>query len=272
MDDNVDPRLYFSELIKDNVSGSKDLALKVSKFFQKYSYLETEQLNQFGEVLYSNFAGMGLVRNTILELQAAVISGKDIKKLSDEIRKRILKQARMATEKVASLFLERTKLVTISRSSQVEDAIVNSRNKIENVYVLESRPMLEGTSLYRRLIKLGIRATLLTDASMNIACRKADFALVGCDSILGDMSLVHKVGTFPLFSIMHYYSKKNYALGISMKEENQYNINNYPEFRNNECSELGIPDGNCINQYFELIPRHLLDGFYNENGSKILWK
>ncbi len=256
----------FNEIIGDNISSSKELALKITGFFKRYSSAENELLMDIGDKFYSHFIGMGIVRNTILELQESISHGSDIEALSDAIQERIDKQAAMATENIAELFKEKISLVTISRSSQVEDSILKHRENINHVYVLESRPMLEGASLYRKLSESGIKTTLLTDASMNIACRKADLALVGCDSLLGDGTLIHKTGTLPLFVLMHFHTKKNYVIGTSMKEEKQYSIDNYPEFRNNDCAELGISDGDCINQYFELIPRQLMDGLYNEKG------
>lgn len=256
----------FIRISEDNISGSKYLAANVCAFFEDYSEEDPEKINYLGGKLYTHFAGMGIVRNTILELQNGISRGRNIHHLSMEIQKRIASQVSMAEEKVADLFTEKVRLATISRSSQVEYSIIRYSAQIEMVYVHESRPMYEGTSLYMSLVRHGVPATLLTDASMNVACRKADFALVGCDSLLGDGTLIHKIGSFPLFSLMHYYSRPNYSIGIGMKEEKKWTFDSYPEFGDHSCKELGLENGKCINKYFELVPKSFIDGFYKESG------
>lgn len=256
----------FEKVISDNTSGSRALAIMVCGLFERFSSQEPEKVRLLGEKLYSHYTGVGLVRNTIIELLGAMTSGSEIGKISGEIRNRINHQAARAVENIAPLFRERISLVTISRSSQVEEAIIRYSDRIEEVYVLESRPMLEGVGLHNELTNRGINATLLTDASMKIACGNADISLVGCDSFLGDGTLIHKTGTFPLFALMHYYSRPNYSLGMGMKEEKQWTKDSYPGFREHSCRELGISGDKCLNQYFELIPRTLIDGFCNETG------
>lgn len=254
------------DLASDNVSGSTELAIKVSRFFVDHAVSGPQVLEALGKSLYSHFSGMGLVRNTILELLEVLSKDGDIDKSAKEIRLRISKQSAKALENAGMLFQDKARVVTISRSSQVEDAIIKHSKNVQMVYVLESRPKLEGVAFYKSLTDNGIEATLVTDASMGIACRKSDFAFVGCDSLLGDGTLIHKIGTLPLFTVMRYFSKSNYAIGIGMKEEAEWAMGKYPQFADHGCEELGIEGGNCINRYFESVPGPLLSGFVNEKG------
>lgn len=251
---------------QDNISGSTKLAVRVAQFIEKYGKELREETMGLAEKLSMHFAGMGLVRNTILSLVQSLEGGSQVMGAAESLKERIREQADRALEGIAPLFSSNVKLVTISRSSQVEEAILEYRNRIDHVYLLESRPMLEGRSLHVELRRQGIASTLLTDASAAVACRKSDLALVGCDSLLGDGTLIHKTGTFPLFSMMRLHSGMNYSLGIGMKHEKQFSISSYPEIPGRGCEELGIMDGSCINQYLEKIPGHMLDGFYDENG------
>ena len=256
----------FMDISGDKVSGSTELARKVCSFFEKHAHSEPNKVQVLGENLYSLFSGMGLVRSTIKELLEALSKGKDAGKSANEIRERIAGQSAKALDKAEWIFREKISLVTISRSSQVEDAILRYSRNVKMVYVLESRPKFEGLSLYKSLVKNGINATLLADAAMSVACMKADVALAGCDSLLGDFTLIHKIGTFPLFTIMHYHSRRNYAIGMGMKEEKDWTMDTYPQMKDHACSELGIEGGNCINRYLELIPGALLDGFISDDG------
>ena len=256
----------YEELVRDNVSGSSDLAVKLCRFFEEFSTSDQQKLKTIAKSIYAYFTGMGLVRNTLLELLTALENDEDIAVKCQEIQLRMNSQSSTALEQISPLFSRRISVATISRSSQVSSALVKYSDRIREVYVLESRPMLEGFYFHLELLKKGLRSILLTDASMGEACRMADLCLVGCDSLLGDGTLIHKAGTLPLFSTIHYYSKCNYAIGLGMKEERNWTMDTYPEFREHPCNELGLEDGSCWNRYFEKVPYDLIDGVCTETG------
>ncbi len=256
----------YEEIMRDNVSGSSDLAVKVCRFFEDFSKSDYMKLKSYAKRIYAYFTGMGVVRNTALELISTMDDGEDIAVKCQEIQLRMNHQSSMALKKISSLFSKEVSVATISRSSQVSAAFLRYSGRIREVYVLESRPMFEGVYLHKELLKNGLRSILLTDASMGEACRKADLCLAGCDSLLGDGTLIHKAGTLPLFSTMHYYSKCNYAIGLGMKEEQNWTMDTYPEFREHPCKELGLDDGSCRNRYFEKVPHDLIDGICTETG------
>ncbi|HUR68990.1 MAG TPA: initiation factor 2B-like protein, partial [Candidatus Thermoplasmatota archaeon] len=66
---------------------------------------------------------------------------------------------------------------------------------LTRVVVGEGRPGFEGRELARTLAAEGVEVILVVDAAMGLQAREADVALVGADAVLGDGSVVNKVGT-----------------------------------------------------------------------------
>jgi translation initiation factor 2B subunit (eIF-2B alpha/beta/delta family) len=90
------------------------------------------------------------------------------------------------------------RVITISASSLVERALLKAaRDWPIVVTCLESRPMLEGAALARRLADAGLQVTLTVDALGPALVGDTDLVLIGGDT-LSPQGLVHKVGTFGL--------------------------------------------------------------------------
>src|SRR5262249_40558841 len=90
------------------------------------------------------------------------------------------------------------RVLTISASSLVEQALLRAGDAAPlRVTCLESRPMLEGAVLARRLARAGLDVTLTLDALGPSLVGDAHMILLGGDT-LAPTGLLHKVGTFGL--------------------------------------------------------------------------
>ena len=86
-------------------------------------------------------------------------------------------------------------ILTLSYSSSVEAVLAGAAAPGCLVVVAESRPLLEGRKLCRRLEAAGRRVRCITDAQIGLALRDADMALLGADAVLSDLAVVNKAGS-----------------------------------------------------------------------------
>jgi translation initiation factor 2B subunit (eIF-2B alpha/beta/delta family) len=93
----------------------------------------------------------------------------------------------------------RGRIVTISRSSDVERVLLSAHEQGYNLHVtaLESRPAMEGRGLAAALAERGIPTRVVVDAAAHSAMREADLWLTGADG-LTPKGVVNKTGTATL--------------------------------------------------------------------------
>ncbi|CAC12039.1 translation initiation factor eIF-2B, subunit delta related protein [Thermoplasma acidophilum] len=239
-----------NNILSDNTSGSVDLAVKVFSFLHRYPD------ENYSKIIQNSFVGMALVRN------AAKLALSEPNLSPEDFRLHILAQERTAISN-AIRSINAQVITTMSNSHNVKEFL--SSSEANRIYVLESRPMLEGRIMAKSLSESGKDVYLITDAEMCLAVSKSDAVLVGSDSVLSDLALVHKVGTFPLAICARDLKKPFYSLTMSMKFEQGYEYKTYPEFVQHPCSELGY-DGKCLNSYFEKTPADYVSAYFSDNG------
>jgi len=239
-----------ANILSDNTSGSVDLAVRVFSFLHRYPDEE------YSKIIQSSFVGIALVRN------AAKLALSEPNLLPEDFGLRILTQERMAIRN-AMVSISAQVITTMSNSHNVREFV--SSSEASRIYVLESRPMLEGRIMAKSLSESGKEVYLISDAEMCLAVSKSDAVVVGSDSVLSDLTLIHKVGTFPLAICARVLRKPFYSLTMSMKFEQDYEYRTYPEFVQHPCSELGY-DGKCLNVYFEKTPADYVSAYFSDSG------
>lgn len=157
-------------------------------------------------------------------------------------------------------------IVTISRSSTVEAALARAARQDATVWVCESRPRLEGRRLCAAIEAAGRAVRCVTDAEMAVALASADAALIGADAILGDLSVVNKVGSLALALCARHLGKPFYVVADSFKAE---------PARTRASAVFEAMDGAevwperpelCANVYFEAVPGALVSLYLTETG------
>lgn len=87
------------------------------------------------------------------------------------------------------------RIMTISCSSQVVDALTLPGKHPRAVTVCESRPRFEGRRLARIVSDSVDDVTIIIEAQIPSAMRRCDAVLIGCDAVFPDGAVVNKTGS-----------------------------------------------------------------------------
>lgn len=166
----------------------------------------------------------------------------------------------------ASKVLRGKTVVTHSFSSTAVEAIKAAKAK--RAIVSESRPLFEGRRTAVELSRAGIPTTLVVDAALGLFAPKADVALVGCDGILADGSIINKVGTYALGLIAKDNGLPFYAAAETFKVDPRGLLGGGIELEEMDPGEVaaGLPNVEVRNVYFDVTPSRLIAGIITEKG------
>jgi len=144
---------------------------------------------------------MNLISKTIylIKENSNTLSLKELKKFAILKINEVIFESENAVNKIAELaskLIKEKTVITHSFSSTVIEAI--KKSSVKKVIVSEGRPLFEGRKTAIQLSKFNIPTVLITDAALGFFISKSEAALVGCDSVLIDGSIVNKVGTYLL--------------------------------------------------------------------------
>lgn len=258
-----------NDILQDNKSGSVALTKKILDFYRNSCQIDPIELYEINTKINDAHVGMGLVRNVnSIVLKKLDSDGCSISGFIDDIDSRIETCASEAVKKADDLFFDSCKIATLSDSSMVRESILRNRNKIEKVYILESRPNLEGQRLAEELKMKGIDAAIAVDAAVYGVAERSDFALVGSDSVLNDWSLIHKIGTYPMSLAFRDKKKEFVSLTMNLKREKLYDRTNYPKFCSHDPSEVTKREVCVINEYYDITPAEYVSSYITEDGIK----
>jgi len=231
------------EIINDRSSGSEKLTQRVLSFVKNY-YENGKDWKRYKEEIINAHPEMVQLKNV---LDIVEFFGEEY---IDEINSKIKIWKERAIKNSRKLFRDEIRLLTISYSSLVFGSIMENMDKIIQVNVLESGPGYEGITLQKDLGKKGIKTKLFNDSQIYHALNDSDFVLAGFDAILSDLSIINKVGTFPLASSSKFLGIPFYTIGTSIKYTDlKINFKRYDE-----------------KFLFDLTPSKLISGFILDLG------
>jgi translation initiation factor eIF-2B subunit delta len=186
--------------------------------------------------------------------------------IGQELLRRQLEFVQRQVEAAEPLLKGCRSIVTLSYSSTVEAILRRAAPADCRVSIAESRPLMEGRRLFKRLRDGLPDLRMTTDAQMGLLIPSADLVLVGADTILRDLAVVNKVGTYLAALVARAHSRDFYVAADT------YKIDSSLDSRN--C-ELEVKPGKevwpsqedyCDNVYFDITPGHLVTGFVSEEG------
>jgi translation initiation factor 2B subunit (eIF-2B alpha/beta/delta family) len=269
----------FHELANDNTSGATELVRKLLALCENCAIGQCfDELNE-GFALLENaqksmpslHAVLHILKSEFLPRLRANEEMADAIAYLSSLEKILNESGAAITRHVAAIVAARTRCVTLSRSSTVLASLraLHELERLEHVFVLEARPMLEGHKSIRDLDAAGIGATLLTDAAMAVALSQADIAVVGADSISADGYLLNKTGTLPLAICCKEFGVPLYVLCDSLKFSPQLRRDIIVDQRpSGELLTKGDKDGFSVwNRYFEWTPVEYVKEFITERGA-----
>ncbi len=173
------------EISRDRTSGSSEICRRTCALL---SEIDRDEGRKAAEIIVKAHRPMALLHSCIRRY----LDGEDISDFMEQYEERM----KNAAENALKLLNGKESVVTISSSSAVETTLSGFNGKI---FLMESRPILEGTMMAERLSEKGRDVTVVSDAygiSM-VAKGMVSAVIVGADAIYRNM-LINKVGTYAL--------------------------------------------------------------------------
>jgi|GEM_PF-303114 translation initiation factor 2B subunit (eIF-2B alpha/beta/delta family) len=244
-------------ILKDNVSGSSAIIKNVLSYLKNIADDRNLLRYAISEILKVH-GDMVILAKTLKEINSAQ---KEVEKLIErKITEISIKSA--ATSKHLAEYLQKGDKITIlSRSHIVENGLIEAKKKLGCVYVLESRPMLEGIHTAKFLKSHGIKVKVMVDAAMGYAVKRSSKVIMGADGIYRD-GIVNKIGSFPLSLMAKYYGNDVIIVAPTIKLIDR----KAPQITSMKDPKEVSKEVKAENYYFEFVPANLISGVITESG------
>jgi methylthioribose-1-phosphate isomerase len=155
--------------------------------------------------------------------------------------------------------------------------VLHARDKIENVLVGETRPLLQGARLTAwELAEAGIphRLTIDSAAAWAMATGQVDCVIVGADRITADGSVANKIGTYPLALAAHHHGIPFIVVAPESTRDPATATGREIVVEERAAAEIthvgGVataPEGTAVfNPAFDVTPPELVTAVVTENG------
>ncbi|BAW80933.1 initiation factor 2B-like protein [Candidatus Nitrosoglobus terrae] len=228
--------------------------------------------NQFKEVRPS----MAPIQNLVARWQFRLFSlpQNEIEDLRLEIvtlTQQLQQQSRQAVTAIAHQVVDlvgpNATIMTHSLSATITATFKVLKNYNVNAIVTESRPLQEGYQLAKQLSEWGIKTTLITDAQIGLFVGKANAAVVGADTILGDGAIINKVGTQLLALAARYQNIPFYVASETFKRLPALAAQAHLEEKApEELALVTLSKVTIRNIYFDITPSDLISAYITEQG------
>jgi len=185
---NTSIRMSFNKICKDIKSLKIQGATNVAKAGIKALRIKNDK--KAIKKLLSLRPTEPALRNTIKFVK------EDPKKLGKEALNHF-KESRKKIVQYGSKLIKKNSIVfTHCHSGTVIDIFQGARKKRKfEVYNTETRPLFQGRTTAKEILKLKIPVTHFVDSAGRIAIKECDIVLMGVDAITSDGKVVNKIGT-----------------------------------------------------------------------------
>jgi len=185
----------------------------------------------------------------------------------DAMQRELDEGRRKAGRNFVKLLERPATILTLSRSTNVFECLGAAHQKglLQEVFVLESRPLREGVEFARDLHGAGVNVALITDGAAGAFVAGATLGLSGADTVLVDGSVVNRAGTFALAALCRAAGKPFYAACETFKIDTGRSAKDWKPPPEQDPQEVSI-DLPARNPYFDLTPGALVTGLVTERG------
>ena len=157
-------------------------------------------------------------------------------------------------------------LVTLSYSSTVESILRHALPSGCRVVIAESRPLMEGRHLFKNLLDTVADLRMITDAQLGLSIPTADLVLVGADTVLNDLAVVNKTGTYVAALVSQAHGCDFFVATDTYKINPSVNSDNCLLESKSGKEVWPRQETQCENVYFDITPARLVTGFVTEEG------
>ncbi|MEE9274085.1 MAG: hypothetical protein V3V62_02085 [bacterium] len=170
-------------------------------------------------------------------------------------------------EAARPLLADADSLLTLSRSSTVEEILLRAAPPSLRVVVAESRPLLEGRKLAESLIRAGREVRCITDAQVGLFMRECSLLLLGADTICSDLAVVNKTGSLPAALAAREAGAPCFVAADTFKVSGSAAEADVVLEEGPGAEVWEEEAGRCANVYFETVPARLISCFITEKGA-----
>jgi len=243
------------------IQGATNVALAALDFLERCPK-DREKLERAKEELFRVRPTEPLMRNVV---NYVLYEGKDISSSISYMRS-LLESLETRIGECASRLGQGSKVMTHCHSSSVI-SVLKMMNDVE-VFVTETRPLYQGRKTAKELLKSGVKVHLITDSAAGILMDRVDYVIVGCDAITSEISVVNKVGTYPLAVLAKREDVPFYVATTLLKFDPRTTYaKGKIEVRPPDEVWKTRPKGlDVINPAFDITPEELITGFMTEFG------
>ena len=158
-------------------------------------------------------------------------------------------------------------ILTLSRSTNVFECLgaAHAKGLLQEVLVLESRPLREGVEFARDLHEAGVNVAVIADGAAGSFIGGATLGLSGADTVFIDGSVVNRAGTFPLAALCRAAGKPFYAACETFKIDTTRAAKDWKPPPEQDPKEVAA-DVPARNPYFDLTPGALVAGIVTDRG------
>lgn len=184
---------------------------------------------------------------------------------------RLLREYDQATARISEFARPhmRGAIMTHSLSGTVLEVLKACVQSLEQLIILEGRPLYEGRTVARSLAGQPLKLTLITDAQADIFLSMCQAIVVGADSILADGSVLNKAGTALLARAARSHGVPLYVLSETLKISPRPwsgDLALLEEHPGQEVWRDAPPQVAVRNFYFDHTPAELISGIITEQG------
>ncbi len=266
---------------EDHISGSSELVFKVIKVLENeikhndlwLKLLENELLNEIKKIVAIN-EEMIVFRNIALEFMDRYSSGEKLTSIPTLILKNLKEKEEKTTENIANVLEKVSSVITLSRSGTLIKALkrlAHNSDELPRMFILESRPKLEGQLLAKELLSYGYNVVYSYDFALKMMIERfnPDIAVIGADTILRNGDVINKTGSY-ILSLLAKEAKIPFFVAststkiafshINLQKSKAPDTDLWPDI---------VPSNlHIFNYYFETIPRSNISHYITEKGCK----
>jgi len=280
---NSDIQLKLEDLRTDNTSGANELidkALEIIKIQldlikEPSKDIKRETFNLAKKIINSR-PSMAPLINTIgfLLHDLEKITKKNLEQRINQFyidrteREKALAQAFRTFLTIKKMTAP--KIMLISYSSTILNQLIENKDYNFEIFILESRPLLEGIRVAETLSSY-FKTNLIIDAAMGKFIDQIDLILIGVDSVLKDGSIINKIGTFPLAVLANERNIDFYAVGDCFKYNLKSHYGKEVIIEEKPTKELYSEESQkellkIHNYYFDITPPKYITGIISDLG------
>lgn len=251
--------------LKDSISNER-------KFIETYF----DMVNRVLSERPSNTASINILRDLGIYLLNNGLELNKIKEYLEKNEKDLMKACEETALIASHRIVNGDVLMTISNSVCVRKMfkILVDNNVDFKVYVLESRPGMEGLDLADYLDKLGVKTYLIIDSAARFFIKNVKKVVIGVEALAVNGAIVGKIGTSLLALIANEARVRVFALSPLYKlgfETIHGELLELPEgdisyLMSKDVRDTLPPNYKARVPLFDVTPPHLIDGIITENG------